>query len=118
MSGLLKNAAFKGQVGKLSKAVLALCLLDSERPVQRKASIQSCLALMAPDLLTVRSKLAMLHATDLIPGVLSLIIRLEVEPVLSQRLDQTSPRGLFQHKLCCDSATIVQRRNDKQKSKS
>lgn len=43
MSGLLKNAALKGQTSELSKAVLALCLLGHERPVQRKASMQSCL---------------------------------------------------------------------------
>ena len=79
MSGLLKNAALKEQMRELSKAVLALCPLGSERPVQRKASIQSCLnfdilsRIDGPRFVTVRTKLAMLHATDLIPGVLSLI---------------------------------------------
>lgn len=62
---------------QLSKAVLALCLLDSERPVQRKVSIQNflnfdkLLCIDGPSSLTVGTKLAMLRATDLIPGVLS-----------------------------------------------
>lgn len=79
MSGLLKNAALKGQMRELSKAVLALCLLDSETPVQRKASIQSCINfdilshIDGPRSLMVGTKRAMLHATDLIPGVLSLM---------------------------------------------
>lgn len=39
MSGLMKNAALKGQMRELSKAVLALCQQYSERPAQRKASL-------------------------------------------------------------------------------
>lgn len=107
---------------ELSKAVLALCLLDSERPVQRKASLQSCLnfdmlsRIHGPTSLTVRTKPAVLRATCSQCPLLDR--RLEVDPVLSKRLDQTSCRGLFQHKLYCDSTTVVQRRNDKQKSKS
>lgn len=76
MSGLLKNAALKGQMRQLSKAVLALRLLDSERPVQRKVSIQNFDKLChihGPSSLMVRTKLAMLRDTDLIPGVLSLM---------------------------------------------
>lgn len=79
MSGLLKNAALKGQMSELSKAALALCLLGHERPAQRKASQQSCLncdrlpCIDGPRSLMVRPRLAVLHVTDLSPGVLSLI---------------------------------------------
>lgn len=110
MSGLLKNAALEGQMRELSEAVLALCALDSERPVQRKASIQSCLNF---DLLSCIDDPRSLDGQNEICNAACdlpyswcpfLDIRLEVGPVLSKRLDQTSSRGLFQHN-CCSITT-------------
>lgn len=57
-------------------AGLALYPLDSERPVQRTASVQSCLncrVLSCIDGPRSLTKLAVLPVTDLIPGVISLL---------------------------------------------
>lgn len=53
----MKNAALKGQMRELSKAVLALCRQYSERPARRKASLWICLSSYVLSLILVVQEL-------------------------------------------------------------
>lgn len=79
MSGLMKNAALKGQMRELSKAALALCWdivkdLFKEKPLYRVVwTFVYCLSHWHPGTLKVRASPATFHTTYLFPGVLPLM---------------------------------------------